>query len=120
MVDVSDAAEWFTLIGIFLAGIIFARMALKAKSLGSFRFQLSIFILIWVAAETPHTLADLGFLSGTDYGTLGLFLHMLSMFAFAAFVGIKSLEYFKPPPAPPPLASIAPKTSTRPFERPES
>jgi hypothetical protein len=118
MVDLAAAGEMFTLVGIIAAAVIFSRLALKGKSLGSFRFQLSIFILIWVAAELPHVAATLGYISDTDYATFGLFIHMISMAAFAAFVGVKSLDYFKQAPLPP-SASMAPAISTSPSERPE-
>ncbi|TMI07824.1 hypothetical protein E6H34_07065 [Candidatus Bathyarchaeota archaeon] len=92
------AAQTYTLIVILLASIVFARLALKGKNLGSYRVQLSVFILIWAAAEMPRAASNLGLVSASDYGTLGLFLHMVSMAAFAAFVGAKSFNFFKPAP----------------------
>ena len=40
--------ETFNLVLILLAFVIFTRLAFKGKSLGNFRFQLSIFLLIWL------------------------------------------------------------------------
>ena len=118
MLGFSEIGEIFTLIGIFLSAAIFLRLALKGRSLGSFRFQLSIFILIWTGAELPNAAATLGIIPDTTYALEGLFLHMLSMAAFAVFVGIKSFAYFKPRPLPSPPA-IAPLKPSGPMERPE-
>ena len=116
--DFESAGETFTLIGIFLAAVIFARLALKGKNLGRFRFQLSIFILIWAAAELPQAAATLGLISDTDYATLGLFVHMMSMAAFAVFVGIKSIDYFRYASVTPAPSKAAP-SPVQPLERPE-
>jgi hypothetical protein len=90
-------AEMYSFIGIVLAAVIFTRLAVKARSIGNFRFQLSIFILIWVAAEVPHTLDSLGLIDVTSYLTVGLVLHLISMIVFAVFVGLRSLRFLHPP-----------------------
>jgi hypothetical protein len=108
------AAELFTSIVIVLAAIVFARLAIKSRSLGNLRFQLSIFILIWVAAELPHIAGSLGIIDETSYQTLGLTFHFLSMAAFAIFVGARSFQFLaghsKAQPTPPsfPATSISP------------
>jgi hypothetical protein len=90
------AAEVYSFIGIVLAAVIFTRLAVKARSIGNFRFQLSIFILIWVAAEIPHILDSLGLVDVSRYLTAGLMLHLISMIAFAVFVGSRSLRFLHP------------------------
>jgi hypothetical protein len=104
------AAELFTSIVIVLATIVFARLAVKSRSLGSLRFQLSIFILIWVAAELPHIAGSLGIIDETSYQTLGLTFHFLSMAAFALFVGARSFQFLAGHSKPPsfPATSISP------------
>jgi len=92
--------EIFTFMGIVLAGLIFVRLALKSRALGSFRFQLSAFILVWVAAELPNAAANLGLITTGSFDTLGLGLHMLSMAAFAIFVGARSFTYLRTNPFP--------------------
>jgi hypothetical protein len=91
-------AQIYTLVIILLSSILFVRLGLKGKSLGSFRLQLSIFILIWAAAEIPRGLSNLGLISTSAFGIVGLFLHMTSMAAFAAFVGIKSFKFLRASP----------------------
>ena len=93
--------ETFNLVLILIAFVIFARLAIKGKSLGSFRFQLSIFLLIWVVSEIPHIGESIGLLTVGAYEDTGLYLHAASMGVFAIFVGWRSLRFLSfHPPAP--------------------
>src|SRR5690348_11079828 len=99
--------ESFNLLLILIAFAIFARLAFKGKSLGSFRFQLSIFLLIWVISEIPHIGESLGLIAATGYEEIGLYLHATSMAVFAVFVGWRSLRLVSVhPPAPLNTASL--------------
>ena len=93
--------ETFNLVLILLAFVIFTRLAFKGKSLGNFRFQLSIFLLIWVISEIPHIAESVGLIATTGYEDLGLYLHALSMGFFALFVGWRSLKFVTLHPTPP-------------------
>jgi hypothetical protein len=106
-----QAMETFTLVGILVAAGIFLRLGLKARSIGSFRFQLSIFMLAWVAAEIPHVAETLGLVATGSYDDLGLGIHLTSMALFAVFVGLRSYKFLslKPlPPLPPPGHPVLP------------
>ena len=92
-----QAMETFSLLGVLLAFLVFTRLAVKARSLGSFRFQLSLFMLIWVLAEAPHIAGTLGLISSVGYEGYGLTFHMLSMMAFALFMGAKSYNFLRTP-----------------------
>jgi len=98
--------ETFNLVLILIAFAIFARLAFKGKSLGSFRFQLSIFLLIWVISEIPHIGESIGFLTVGAYEDTGLYLHAASMAVFAIFVGWRSLRFLSFHP-PPPLSTVS-------------
>jgi hypothetical protein len=99
--------ETFNLVLILVAFVIFARLAFKGKSLGSFRFQLSIFLLIWVISEIPHIAESIGFLAATGYEDTGLYLHAASMAVFAIFVGWRSLRFLSyHPPIPTTTVSL--------------
>ena len=98
MVDVVTVMEFFTLGGIIVSGGIFTRLAIKSKSIGSFRFQLSLFILVWVASEVPYVLQTLGLIDATPYDSFGLAAHMTSMAIFAIFVGIRSANFARVKP----------------------
>jgi len=106
-----QAAETFTLVGVLMAAAIFARLALKAPSIGSFRFQLSVFILIWVVAEVPHIAESIGIISVGSFDDLGLAVHMVSMAAFAFFVGIRSYSFLRVRPLQP-VPPITPRSQT--------
>lgn len=96
-----ETAEIFTSVMIVLSAIVFSRLAFKSKSLGSFQFQLSIFVLVWVIAELPHIGSTLGLLNDTSYATFGITFHFISMAAFAFFVGIRSIQFLHPHQTPP-------------------
>ena len=99
--------ETFNLVLILIAFAIFTRLAFKGKSLGNFRFQLSIFLLIWVNSEIPHIGESIGLLTVGAYEDTGLYLHAVSMAAFAMFVGWRSLKFLSfQPPAPVSTVSI--------------
>lgn len=98
----SMAMELYTFIVILASAIVFARLAVKAKSIGSFRFQLSAFILIWAVAEIVYVGSDLGFVSIGNSDTIGLTFHFVSMAAFAVFVGARSFRFLQVKPAQPP------------------
>ena len=95
-----QAMELFSGFGLIFAFLIFARLAVRAKNTGSFRFQLSIFMLIWVMAEIPKVASTLGLLSTAGFGLYGLTFHMVSMFAFALFIGAKSFVFLRTPSTP--------------------
>jgi hypothetical protein len=111
--DIIDAFEIFSLIMILFAFAIFARLAINGKNLGSFRFQLSAFMLIWVLSEIPHIASTLGLISTASYSDIGLYLHASSMGVFALFVGWRSLKFLTIHPAPPTGAVSVP---TKPSE----
>jgi hypothetical protein len=93
--------ETFNFLLILIAFAIFTRLVFKGKSLGNFRFQLSIFLLIWVLSEIPHIAESVGLIATTGYDDLGLYLHALSMGVFALFVGWRSLKLVTLHPIPP-------------------
>jgi hypothetical protein len=94
--------EVFTLVVILASAVVFGRLAIKARRIGSFRFQLSIFILVWAVAEVLYVGGDLGLVTIGDYDTLGLAFHFVSMAAFAVFVGARSFKFLQVKPAQPP------------------
>ena len=98
--EIETVFETINLVLILFAFAIFIRLALKGKSLGSFRFQLSIFLLIWVLSEIPHIAGSLGLIVTTGYDDIGLYLHALSMGIFALFVGWRSIKFATLHPTP--------------------
>jgi hypothetical protein len=105
--DITSVFETISLVLILVAFAIFARLAIKGKSLGSFRFQLSIFLLIWVLSEIPHIAGTLGLISTAAYSDIGLYLHATSMAVFALFVGWRSIKFATLPIPPTGAVSAA-------------
>jgi len=82
--QLAEALIWA---GMFLALIIFGRLALRARSTRSLQFQLSVFLLIWTAAESLRLLESVGLIqSSPESLLLGLGLHTVSMLAYAFFL----------------------------------
>ncbi len=79
---------------IIISAAIFAALALKSKSVKSFSFQFSVFMLIWAAAEVPAVLSGAGIIVTTAYQNLGLEVHLASMFIFAGFVVFRGRSMF--------------------------
>ena len=98
--DIIGIFETLNLVMILVAFAIFTRLGFKGKSLGNFRFQLSIFVLIWVLSEIPHIAGSLGLISTASYQEIGLYLHAASMGVFALFVGWRSLKFATIRPSP--------------------
>lgn len=94
--------EFYTFFVILASTIVFALLAVKAKSVGSFRFQLSAFIIIWALAEIVYVGSDLGLITIANTDSVGLAFHFASMAAFAVFVGARSFKYLQVKPATPP------------------
>ena len=94
--------EFYTLFVILASTMVFALLAMKAKSIGSFRFQLSAFIIIWAVAEIVYVGGDLGLVTIGNTDGIGLAFHFASMAAFAVFVGARSFKFLQVKPVPPP------------------
>ena len=94
--------EFYTLFVILASALVFALLAARAKSIGSFRFQLSAFILIWAVAEIVYVSGDLGLVTIGNTDSIGLAFHFASMAAFAIFVGARSFKFLQVKPVSPP------------------
>jgi hypothetical protein len=73
---------------------IFGAIALKSRRIGSFQFQISVFILIWIVGELAVILQDLGlFTLFSD--EFGMQVHLLSMIFFSVMLWIRLLYSMK-------------------------
>lgn len=109
--------EFYTLFLILASAVVFALLAIKAKSIGSFRFQLSAFILIWAVAEIVYVGGDLGLVTIGNIAYIGLAFHFASMAAFAIFVGARSFRFLQVKPTTPPPKPIKPFPLTGAMEK---
>ncbi len=92
---VSSVARNLVPIGLIVALLIFAEMAIRGRTLRSLRTQLSIFVLVWIAAELPRSLIVIGFIRASeDLRTFGLVAHTISMVLFGV---VLVLQFYKVP-----------------------
>ncbi|HEY7572581.1 MAG TPA: hypothetical protein VH796_14535 [Nitrososphaeraceae archaeon] len=63
---------------------IFIRLAIISKSIKTFQFQISVFIIIWILGEIAGILRDIGILRLTSVQSeIGLEIHVISMVFFS-------------------------------------
>jgi hypothetical protein len=87
LIALPDAATYLVPVALAIAFILFARLAIIAKSIRTLQAQLSIFILIWVAAELLRSLLLLNVIAASlALQTLGLEIHTAAMVAFGVFM----------------------------------
>lgn len=78
-----------TLILLLVAVSIFAVLAARSKNIRSFQFQLSVFILIWIASELVETLHELFLLQLGWIEDYGYFIHIGSMVFIAVMLWVR-------------------------------
>ena len=80
----------FTLCLLFVALGIFVWLAWRSHNPYSFRFQISIFILIWIGGEFVTTLYESGsFDFPLELHELGMQIHVVSMILFASIMFVR-------------------------------
>ena len=80
----------FTLYLLFVALGIFVWLAWQSHSPKSFRFQISIFVLIWIGGEFVTTLYESGsFDFPYELHDLGMQIHLVSMILFASIMFVR-------------------------------
>ena len=83
-------ASDLTLYLLFVALGIFVWLASRSPSLNSFRFQISIFILIWIGGEFITTIYESGlFVFPFELHDLGMQIHLVSMIVFALIMFVR-------------------------------
>ena len=66
---------------------IFGYLAFRSKNVRSFQFQISIFILIWIAGELANVLLENGILNlPPSMSEIGYEIHVSSMVFFGIFL----------------------------------
>jgi len=84
-------SDILTLILLLVGMTIFGYLAILAKSIRKFQFQLSVFIVIWILGEVASNLqsSDVIF---EDFTGIGLEIHLISMVFFAVLVWVRFLS----------------------------
>jgi membrane associated rhomboid family serine protease len=76
-----------TLILLFASIGIFGYLAARSRNVRTFQFQISIFILIWIAGELANVFLETGIIVvPASLQEIGYELHVASMVFFAVFI----------------------------------
>ncbi len=78
-----------TLLLLTIALGIFVWLTARSRSLKSFQFQISMFILIWIAGEIVDLLVENGEMALISNNEIGLYVHVLAMTTFTAMLWIR-------------------------------
>jgi len=79
-----------TIILLLIALGIFVWQAARSKSIRSFQFQISIFLVVWILGEIVGTLQDSGIVIFPSLqGDFGLEIHVVSMFFFSIMLWLR-------------------------------
>lgn len=69
---------------------IFIRLAIISKSIRTFQFQISIFIIIWILGEIAGILQNSGILNLSSLQSdIGLEIHVISMVFFSVMLWLR-------------------------------
>ena len=79
-----------TIILLLIALAIFVWQAARSKSIRSFQFQISIFLLVWILGEIVGNLEDNGIIVFPALqGNIGLEIHVVSMVLFSLMLWLR-------------------------------
>ena len=79
-----------TVILLLVALGIFVWLVARSKSIRSFQFQMSIFLIAWILGEIAGSLQDSGIIVFTaQQGDIGLEMHTLSMVFFSIMLWLR-------------------------------
>jgi CDP-diglyceride synthetase len=75
-----------TLVLLIIAFGIFAWLAAKSRNIKSFQFQISMFIVIWIAGEIIDFLHEDGLVPLFSTNEIGMYIHAAAMVLFSAML----------------------------------
>jgi hypothetical protein len=79
-----------TIILLLIALGIFVWQATRSKSIRSFQFQISVFLIVWILGEIVGSLEDIGInLFPALQGDFGLEIHVISMVFFSLMLWLR-------------------------------
>ena len=78
-------ATYLTITLLFISLGIFGWLAIKSHSIRTFQFQISTFIIIWIAGEIVNIMITI---NGIDHGIedIGMQIHLVAMVLFAVLL----------------------------------
>ena len=78
-----------TLVLLVIALEIFVWLTARLRNIKSFQFQISMFILIWIAGEIVDLLGEEGVVELFSSGEIGIYVHVFAMAMFSAMLWIR-------------------------------
>jgi len=78
-----------TLVLLVIALGIFVWLTARSRSIKSFQFQISMFILIWITGEIVELLGEEGVVKLFSTSEIGIYVHVLAMAMFSAMLWIR-------------------------------
>mgnify|MGYP007099591780 FL=1 len=82
-------SNYITIILLFVGIGIFSLLAVDSRKIKSFQFQISIFIVIWIAGEIIDLLQSLGEIESILPSDLGIKIHLMAMIFFCGMVLVR-------------------------------
>jgi hypothetical protein len=80
----------YVLLGLLVTSLgIFGVTALKSKSVRSFQFQLSVFIVIWITGEIIELLVSKNFITIEGFEHIGMQVHLAAMVLFCIMLWLR-------------------------------
>jgi len=83
------STDVLTLILLLIALCIFALIAVRSKSVKTFQFQMSIFIVVWILGEAANTLQASGIILPRNLQNFGMQIHAVSMVFFGIMLWVR-------------------------------
>jgi hypothetical protein len=75
-----------TLVLLLIALGVFVWLTAKSKSVKTFQFQISLFIVIWVIGEILDFVSEDGAIALFSDSEIGMYVHILAMLMFSAML----------------------------------
>jgi hypothetical protein len=92
---IAPAADTLSLVLIVATFLIITYLALRAKTIRSFQFEMFVVLLVLVLAEIPKILDSLAIINISSIETTGLIIHTVSMVFLSLFILIRASRYLK-------------------------
>jgi hypothetical protein len=92
---IAPAADTLSLVLIVATFLIITYLALRARTIRSFQFEMFVVLLVLVLAEIPKILDSLAIINISSIETTGLIIHTVSMVFLSLFILIRASRYLK-------------------------
>jgi predicted membrane channel-forming protein YqfA (hemolysin III family) len=92
---IAPGADTLSLILIVATFLVITYLALRAKTIRSFQFEMFVVLLVLVLAEIPKILNSLAIINISSIETTGLIIHTVSMVFLSVFILLRAVKYLR-------------------------